>query len=173
MEGDRQSIEVGLEVNFAGKSSAQLPERPILLPAFSTGGGNVGSNHCAIEHLDQVGCWTGLGQELKKRLHDTALAEAPEAFPDAVPGPKLGRAAECDAILCEKMSGATAERLQLKKLMAKLDAGDMVVISAVDPSRGLGLLWANSRISTYGPIGRRAPPGRSGEAARSLHGIRG
>jgi hypothetical protein len=35
------------------------------------------------------------------------------------------------------MSGATAERSQPEELMAKLDAGDMVVIPAVDPSRDL------------------------------------
>jgi DNA invertase Pin-like site-specific DNA recombinase len=32
----------------------------------------------------------------------------------------------------EKMTGAHAERPQLKKLMAKLDAGDVVIIPAVD-----------------------------------------
>jgi DNA invertase Pin-like site-specific DNA recombinase len=42
------------------------------------------------------------------------------------------KAAGCDAIFKEKISGATAERPQLKKLMAKLTAGDVVVIPAVD-----------------------------------------
>jgi Resolvase, N terminal domain len=42
------------------------------------------------------------------------------------------KAAECGAIFREKMSGATADRPQLKKLMAKLSAGDVVVTPAVD-----------------------------------------
>ena len=41
-------------------------------------------------------------------------------------------AAGCLTIFREKMTGTHAERPQLKKLMAKLDAGDMVVIPAVD-----------------------------------------
>ncbi len=42
------------------------------------------------------------------------------------------KAAGCATIFREKMSGATAERPQLKKLMRKLAAGDVVVIPAVD-----------------------------------------
>ena len=42
------------------------------------------------------------------------------------------KAAGCATIYREKISGATAERPQLKKLMAKLTAGDVVVIPAVD-----------------------------------------
>jgi DNA invertase Pin-like site-specific DNA recombinase len=42
------------------------------------------------------------------------------------------KAAGCGAIFREKMSGATADRPQLKKLMAKLSTGDVVVIPAVD-----------------------------------------
>ncbi len=42
------------------------------------------------------------------------------------------KAAGCATIVREKMSGATAERPQLKKLMAKLALGDVVVIPAVD-----------------------------------------
>jgi DNA invertase Pin-like site-specific DNA recombinase len=42
------------------------------------------------------------------------------------------KAADCEKIYREKISGATAERPQLKKLMAKLNAGDVVVIPAVD-----------------------------------------
>jgi DNA invertase Pin-like site-specific DNA recombinase len=42
------------------------------------------------------------------------------------------KAAKCAVIFPEKISGATAERPQLKKLMAKLSAGDVVVIPAVD-----------------------------------------
>ncbi len=38
----------------------------------------------------------------------------------------------CATIFREKISGATAEWPQLKRLMAKLDAGDVVVIAAVD-----------------------------------------
>jgi DNA invertase Pin-like site-specific DNA recombinase len=40
--------------------------------------------------------------------------------------------AGCDTIFREKMTGTHAERPQLKKLMAKLDAGDVVIIPAVD-----------------------------------------
>src|SRR6202046_2291218 len=42
------------------------------------------------------------------------------------------KAADCQKIYREKISGATAERPQLKKLMAKLSAGDVVIIPAVD-----------------------------------------
>ncbi len=42
------------------------------------------------------------------------------------------KAAGCSTIFREKISGTTAERPQLKKLMAKLTAGDVVVIPAVD-----------------------------------------
>jgi DNA invertase Pin-like site-specific DNA recombinase len=44
------------------------------------------------------------------------------------------KAAECAPanIFREKISGATAERPQLKKLVSKLAAGDVVVIAAVD-----------------------------------------
>jgi DNA invertase Pin-like site-specific DNA recombinase len=42
------------------------------------------------------------------------------------------KAAGCATIFREKMSGATAERPQLKRQMARLDAGDVVVIPAVD-----------------------------------------
>jgi len=48
------------------------------------------------------------------------------------------KAAGCVTIYHEKTSGATAERPQLKKLMAKLNAGDGVVIPAVDR------LWCNT-----------------------------
>jgi len=42
------------------------------------------------------------------------------------------KAAGCATIFREKISGATAERPQLKKLMAKLEADDVVIIPAVD-----------------------------------------
>jgi DNA invertase Pin-like site-specific DNA recombinase len=42
------------------------------------------------------------------------------------------KAAGCAKIFREKISGATAERPQLKKLMAALSHGDVVVIPAVD-----------------------------------------
>lgn len=42
------------------------------------------------------------------------------------------KAAGCEKIFREKISGATAERAQLKKLMAALSHGDIVVIPAVD-----------------------------------------
>jgi hypothetical protein len=42
------------------------------------------------------------------------------------------KAAGCGAIFREKISGATTDRPQLKKFMAKLSAGDVVVTPAVD-----------------------------------------
>jgi DNA invertase Pin-like site-specific DNA recombinase len=42
------------------------------------------------------------------------------------------KGAGCATIFREKISGATAERPQLKKLMDKLTTGDVVVIAAVD-----------------------------------------
>src|ERR1700693_2160675 len=42
------------------------------------------------------------------------------------------KAAGCGAIFREKITGTHADRPQLKKLMAKLGAGDVVVIPAVD-----------------------------------------
>jgi DNA invertase Pin-like site-specific DNA recombinase len=42
------------------------------------------------------------------------------------------KAAGCATIFREKMTGTHAERPQLKKLMAKLEAGDVVIIPAVD-----------------------------------------
>jgi DNA invertase Pin-like site-specific DNA recombinase len=42
------------------------------------------------------------------------------------------RAAGCVTIFREKMTGTTAERPQLKKLMKALASGDMVIIPAVD-----------------------------------------
>lgn len=42
------------------------------------------------------------------------------------------KAAGCESIFREKISGATADRPQLKKLMAKIGPGDVVIIPAVD-----------------------------------------
>jgi len=42
------------------------------------------------------------------------------------------RAAGCERIFSEKVSGATAERTQLKKLLRQVVAGDVVIIPAVD-----------------------------------------
>jgi len=42
------------------------------------------------------------------------------------------KAAGCSTIFREKITATHAERPQLKKLMAKIDAGDVVVIPAVD-----------------------------------------
>src|SRR5215203_4280154 len=42
------------------------------------------------------------------------------------------KAAGCEKVFQEKVSGATAERSQLKRLMAALAPGDVVVIPAVD-----------------------------------------
>lgn len=42
------------------------------------------------------------------------------------------KAAGCATIFREKMTGTHVERPQLKKLLAKLDAGDVVIIPAVD-----------------------------------------
>jgi DNA invertase Pin-like site-specific DNA recombinase len=42
------------------------------------------------------------------------------------------KAAGCERIFHEKFSGATADRPQLKKLLAKITQGDVLIISAVD-----------------------------------------
>jgi DNA invertase Pin-like site-specific DNA recombinase len=42
------------------------------------------------------------------------------------------KAADCEKIICEKMSGANAERPKLKWLMARLQPGDEVKVTAVD-----------------------------------------
>ena len=42
------------------------------------------------------------------------------------------KAAGCEKVFREKMTGATSERLQLKRLMAALSPGDVVIIPAVD-----------------------------------------
>ena len=56
------------------------------------------------------------------------------------------KAAGCEKIFREKISGATVERPQLKKLMVALSHGDFVVIPAVDrPSRDATDLLAIAR----------------------------
>ena len=68
------------------------------------------------------------------------------------------KAAGCATIFREKISGATADRPQLKKLMAKLAAGDVVVIPAVDRlSRDTTDLLVIARVMQ-----------RAGEGQRSL-----
>ena len=42
------------------------------------------------------------------------------------------KAAGCERVFREKISGATADRPQLKKLMATIGLGDVVIIPAVD-----------------------------------------
>jgi DNA invertase Pin-like site-specific DNA recombinase len=42
------------------------------------------------------------------------------------------KAAGCAKVFQEKLTGANAERPQLKRMMAALDPGDMVIITAVD-----------------------------------------
>jgi DNA invertase Pin-like site-specific DNA recombinase len=42
------------------------------------------------------------------------------------------KAAGCERVFREKVSGATADRPQLKKLMAAIGAGDVLIIPAVD-----------------------------------------
>src|SRR5271156_1809291 len=59
-------------------------------------------------------------------------------MPASRPTPKTSqallplKAAGCERTYREKISGATAERPQLKRLMKKLDSGDVVIIPAVD-----------------------------------------
>lgn len=42
------------------------------------------------------------------------------------------KAAGCEKVFCEKLTGATADRPELKKMMAALVDGDVVIIPAVD-----------------------------------------
>jgi DNA invertase Pin-like site-specific DNA recombinase len=44
----------------------------------------------------------------------------------------LGKAAGCERVFREKISGVTADRPQLKKLMATIGQGDVLIILAVD-----------------------------------------
>ena len=46
------------------------------------------------------------------------------------------KAAGCERIFREKISGATADRPQLKKLLAAVTHGDVVIIPAVDGAEG-------------------------------------
>ena len=72
------------------------------------------------------------------------------------------KAAGCATIFREKISGATAERPQLKKLMAKLADGDVVVIPAVDRlSRDTTDLLVIARDMQRAGAGLRSSPSRS------------
>jgi DNA invertase Pin-like site-specific DNA recombinase len=42
------------------------------------------------------------------------------------------KAAGCERLFKEKVTGATADRPQLKKLMATVEHGDVVIVAAVD-----------------------------------------
>ncbi len=55
------------------------------------------------------------------------------------------RAAGCGTIFREKISGATADRPQLKKLMTKLDAGDVVVTPATAVQRSVAAIISSKR----------------------------
>src|ERR1700712_1117413 len=91
MKGDRPTVEVGLEVDFAAKTAARAPKGLILLSPLGAGGGDVRANDRAVEHLHQMRCLAGLGQQLEKCLHHAGAAEPPEPFPNAVPQPERGR----------------------------------------------------------------------------------
>jgi hypothetical protein len=104
MEGDRQTVEVGFEVNFAAKAAARAPKSLALLPPFGTDSGHVCPNGRAVEHLHQMCGFAGFGQQLEERLHHTGTAEPPEPFPDAIPKTERGRQSALGQIVnCEKM----------------------------------------------------------------------
>ncbi len=64
--------------------------------------------------------------ELESKNHRPGYARFSTDAQDITSQGALLKAAGCAAIFREKISGATAERPQLKKLMAKLEAGDVV-----------------------------------------------
>jgi hypothetical protein len=68
---------------------------------------------------------------IQNREHDLRLCPRLNRRPGAQRPGGL-KAAGCATIVREKIRGATAERHQLKRLMAKLDVGDVVVIPTVD-----------------------------------------
>ncbi len=45
------------------------------------------------------------------------------------------KAAGCESVFRDKLTGATADRPQLRKLMSALSSGDVVIIPAVDRLR--------------------------------------
>ena len=64
----------------------------------------MGSHHRAVEHLDDMGRLTGLGQKLEEGFEDTSTAETPETLPDAVPVAEFHRqGAPGDAVQGEIM----------------------------------------------------------------------
>jgi DNA invertase Pin-like site-specific DNA recombinase len=67
------------------------------------------------------------------------------------------RSAGCEKVFCEKITGSTADRPQLKKLIAALTYGDGVVISAVDRlSRDMTDLLVIAREMQRAGAGRRS-----------------
>ena len=77
---------------------------PVFAAPFCARRRDMGSHHCAVEHLDDMGCLTRLGQKLKEGFEDTSAAEAPEALPDTVPVAEFHRqGAPGDAVQREIM----------------------------------------------------------------------
>ncbi|WP_428486388.1 recombinase family protein [Rhodopila sp.] len=74
--------------------------------------------HSLDQILGRAGTPTHAGVNLKRSCSSNQVVQL--------------KAAGCGAIFREKISGATADRPQLKKLMAKLNTGDVVVTPAVD-----------------------------------------
>src|ERR1700684_3635280 len=79
------------------------------------------------------------------------------------------KAAGCERVFREKISGATADRPQLKKLMAAVGPGDVVIIPAVDRlsrdttdllviARDLQRAGAGLRSLAEPVLANRAPP---------------
>ena len=70
------------------------------------------------------------------------------------------KAVGCERVFREKISGATAERPQLKKLLATVGQGDVVIIPAVDRlSRDTTDLLVIARdLQKAGPANRLAQP---------------
>jgi DNA invertase Pin-like site-specific DNA recombinase len=72
------------------------------------------------------------------------------------------KAAECTRIFREKVSGATADRPQLRKLMMTASDGDVVIIPAVDRlSRDTTDLLVNARDLQKAGVGLRSKPSDS------------
>src|ERR1700735_3752262 len=76
------------------------------------------------------------------------------------------KAAGCEKVFREKITGTTADRPQLKKLMAALGPGDVVIIPAVDRlSRDTTALMVIAR-----DMQRAGGPAFSGGASARYHG---